>query len=196
MELPQKDVPTALIHLYRGELGRMTMYRARLDTTTNWAVGTSAALTTFALGEERAPHFVFLLVIFLDLIFLWMEVRRFRFYELIRMRVRLLETGFYAAVLGKEERAGWEEALWASLASPRSPIGRLESASVRLRRNYLWLILAVYMGWMVKLWPGGGGVVAAAAVGPLSGGVVLGAAGLLLAALIGVAALHRLPEEE
>lgn len=196
MELGPKDVPTALIHLYRGELGRMTMYRGRLDTTTNWAVGTSAALTTFALGQERVHHFLFPLVIFLDLLFLWMEARRFRFYELIRMRVRLLETGFYAAVLGKAERAGWEEALWASLASPRAPIGRLEAASVRLRRNYLWLILAVYMGWFLKLWSGGGGVLGAAAVGPLPGGLVLGAAGLLLAALIGLAALHRLPEEE
>lgn len=196
MDLSPKDVPTALIHLYRGELGRMTVYRGRLDTTTNWAVGTSAALTSFALGQERVPHFVFLLVIFLDLIFLWMEARRFRFYELIRMRVRLLETGFYAAVLGKEERAGWEEALWASLLTPRAPIGQMQAASVRLRRNYLWLFLAMAMGWMLKLWLAGGRLLDAAAVGPLPGLLVLGGAALLLAALVWVAAIYRLPEEE
>ncbi|HSN98968.1 MAG TPA: DUF2270 domain-containing protein [Candidatus Nanopelagicales bacterium] len=196
MEIPPKDVPTALIHLYRGELGRMTLYRARLDTTTNWAVGTSAALTSFALGQERVPHFVFLLVVFLDLIFLWMETRRFRFYELVRMRVRLLETGFYAAVLGKQERTGWEDALWASLEHPVAPISTLQGASVRLRRNYLWLLVAVYMGWLLKLWLEGGSMLQAASVGPLPGSLVLIGAALLLAGMVLVATVYRLVEEE
>lgn len=196
MDVSAKDVPTALIHLYRGELGRMTVYRTRLDTTTNWAVGTSAALTTFALGQERAPHFVFLLAIFLDLIFLSMEIRRFRFYELVRMRVRLLEVGFYATVLGKTPREGWEEALWRSLETPTVPIGRLQAASVRLRRNYLWLFLAMYLGWLVKLSFGPAGLIDSAAVGILPGALILGIAVVLLLALAVVAAMHRLPEEE
>jgi uncharacterized membrane protein len=196
MDVTAKDIPTALIHLYRGELGRMTVYRTRLDTTTNWAVGTSAALTTFSLGQERAPHFVFLLAVFLDLIFLWMEIRRFRFYELIRQRVRLLELGFYAVVLGKPAREGWEEALWKSLEVPQSPINRMQAASVRLRRNYLWLFIAVYLGWLVKLSFGHEGMVASAAVGILPGALVLGISGVILLALAIVAATYRLPEEE
>ena len=32
---------TALSHLYRGELYRSTVWRTRLDTTTNWAVLTT-----------------------------------------------------------------------------------------------------------------------------------------------------------
>ena len=196
MDVTAKDVPTALIHLYRGELGRMTVYRTRLDTTTNWAVGTSAALTTFALGQERAPHFVFLLAVFLDLIFLWMEIRRFRFYELIRMRVRLLELGFYAIVLGKTPREGWEETLWKSLEVPQSPIGRLQAASVRLRRNYLWLLLAVYLGWLVKLSFGSAGIIETATVGILPGAFVFGISVVVLLGLALVAAGYRLPEEE
>lgn len=196
MDVTAKDIPTALIHLYRGELGRMTVYRTRLDTTTNWAVGTSAALTTFALGQERAPHFVFLLAIFMDLIFLWMEIRRFRFYELIRARVRLLELGFYAIVLGQTPREGWEDALWKSLESPQSPINRLQAASVRLRRNYLWLFIAVYLGWIVKLSFGHEGMVASAAVGMLPGVFVLAIAALILISLAIVAMTYRLPEEE
>jgi len=196
MDVTAKDVPTALIHLYRGELGRMTVYRTRLDTTTNWAVGTSAAITTFALGQERAPHFVFLLAVFLDLIFLWMEIRRFRFYELIRMRVRLLEVGFYAIVMGKTPREGWDDALWKSIETPKVPIGRLQAASVRLRRNYLWLLMAVFLGWIVKLSLAPAGVVAAAAVGILPGAVVLGISVLLMVLLAVDAVVYRLPEEE
>ena len=196
MDVTAKDIPTALIHLYRGELGRMTVYRTRLDTTTNWAVGTSAAVTTFALGQERAPHFVFLLAVFLDLIFLWMEVRRFRFYELVRMRVRLLEVGFYAVVMGKQPREGWEEKLWSSLETPRTPINRLQAASVRLRRNHLWILSAVYLGWFVKLSQGHAGMVESAGVGILPGAAVLGISALVLVVLAVIAAIYRLPEEE
>ena len=196
MDVTAKDVPTALIHLYRGELGRMAAYRSRLDTTTNWAVGTSAAITTFTLGQEHIPHFVFVLAVFLDLIFLWMEIRRFRFYELIRMRVRLLEVGFYALVLGKTPREGWEEKLWQSLETPQVPISRLQAASIRLRRNYLWLLLAIYGAWLVKLSVGHVGLVEAAKIGLVPGAVVLAIAALLIVSLAGLAAMYRLPEEE
>ncbi len=195
MEISPKDVPTALIHLYRGELGRMTVYRTRLDTTTNWAVGSTAALSSFALGQERVPPFVFLLVLFLNWIFLMMEVRRFRFYELIRKRVRLLETGFYAAVMGKEERARWEEDLWESLKKPAPPIGFWKALSVRLKRNYLWLFLAVYLAWFFKL-SLSGHFINAAAVGPIHGIAVLAFSIVLLLILIGVALSFRLEEEE
>jgi uncharacterized membrane protein len=196
MDVTAKDVPTALIHLYRGELGRMTVYRMRLDTTTNWAVGTTGAMLTFALGQERAPHFVFLLAVFLDLIFLSMEIRRFRFYELIRQRVRLLEVGFYAVVMGKKPREGWEESLWKSLETPQAPMTRIQSASVRLRRHYLWLFFAVYLGWFVKLSLGHAGIVQSAAVGVLPGALVLGISAALMIVLAVIAATYRLPEEE
>lgn len=195
IDISAKDIPTALIHLYRGELGRMTVYRTRLDTTTNWAVGSTAALSSFALGQERVPPFVFLLVLFLNWIFLMMEVRRFRFYELIRKRVRLLETGFYAIVLGKEARAGWEEELWESLRKPVQPIGFWKAVSVRLRRNYLWLFLAVYLAWFLKL-SLSGHFIGAAAVGPVPGLFVLIASLVLLTILIVSAFLFRMEEEE
>lgn len=196
MEITPKDVPTAIIHLYRGELGRMTVYRTRLDTTTNWAVGTTAALTTFALGQEKAPHFVFLLVIFLDLIFLSMEIRRFRFYEMIRSRVRLLEVGFYAEVLGQTPRKDWEDAVWQSLKEPKPPITRIQAAAVRLQRHYLGLIGAAYIAWILKLWLQHEAFPQNAAVGPVPGVLVLALAGLLLVVLLWVALSYRLPEQE
>ena len=143
MQISPKDVPPALIHLYRGELGRMTTYRVRLDTTTNWAVGTTAAVITFAIGSRELPHYVFGLPVVLNLVFLWIEARRFRTYEMIRRRVRLLEQGFYVAVLGGEPRPNWEQQLADSLKHPSAPIGYVQAFSVRLRRNYLWLLLVV-----------------------------------------------------
>ena len=196
MDVSERDIPTALIHLYRGELGRMAVYRTRLDITTNWAVGTSAAMTTFALGQREAPHFVFVLAVFLLIVFLWMEARRYRFYELVRQRVRLMEVGFYGEVLKKSPREGWVDALWESLREPRPPIGYREAVSVRLRRHYLWLIAAVYGGWVLKLWIQEHRFVQAAAIGVIPGPAVLGIAALLLSVLLGLSFSYRLPEEE
>ncbi len=192
-----QEVTSALIHLYRGELGRMTAYRARLDATTNWAVGATAAMTSFTLGDASVPHFVLLLAAALVGVFLWMETRRFRFYELVRRRVRLLETGFYGEVLG-EGRPGWLTDLRASLAHPAPPVTVVQAVSHRLRRNYLWLILVLYAAWGLKitLHHGSGSIVGAAGIGPLPGAVVLGATLTVLVGLAILAGVYRPDEEE
>lgn len=195
MEINPKDHTTALIHLYRGEVARMSVYRTRLDTTTNWAVGTSAAMVSFALGNPQVPHFVFLLALALDLIFLWMEARRYRYYELVRYRVRLMEMGFYGQVLGGPA-GDWDRKVQQSLASPLPPISHLQALSVRLRHNYLWLIGVVYAGWLLKLDLHSSSMVLGAGIGLLPGGLVLGLAVLILLGLVGVSLHYRPLEDE
>lgn len=194
MQIAPRDAPSALIHLYRGELGRMTAYRVRLDTTTNWAVGTTAAITTFAIGMQELPHYVFGLPVLLNFIFLWIEARRFVAYELIRRRVRLLEGGFYAAVLDEEPLPNWEKQLYATLREPRPPISRWRAVAVRLRRNYLWLLSVVYLGWLVKL-DLQGDVPEDAHVGELPGSFVLALVGVVIVGLGALAIRHRHLEE-
>ncbi len=163
----------SLIHLYRGELGRMTLYRVRLDTTTNWAVVTTAGIVTFALGNAAVPHAVFLFAMLLTLFFLNLEARRFRIYETAHRRVRLLERGFYAEVLGGQPEAGWERALWQHLHHPESPVTRLSALGWRLRRTYLWIYLALLLAWWGKLTVmqpiSAQGTLAEAAIGSLPG---------------------------
>lgn len=190
MEITPKDYPTALVHLYRGEIGRMVVYRARLDTTTHWAVGTTAAMVSFALGNAQVPHFVFVLALFLNLMFLWMEARRYRYYELIRGRVRWLESGFYAQVL-LGASTDWQAPLRESLIRPRLPISHLQALSVRLRRNYLWLLAVVYAGWLLKLDLHSASFISGARIGPLPGFWVLILALLLFLALVAISLHYR-----
>lgn len=172
----------------------MTAYRTRLDTTTNWAVGTTAAIVTFVLSDATLPHYICVLAVLLDLIFLWMESRRFRSYELIRQRVRLLEEGFYVAMLGGEALENWERALIESLRRPTPAISYPQAFSVRMRRNYLWLILVVYLAWITKV-DLGGAFPSAAAMGPIPGRVVVPISVALFIPLFALAALYR-PREE
>jgi uncharacterized membrane protein len=194
----------SLIHLYRGELGRMTLYRVRLDTTTNWAVVTTAGIVTFALGNAAVPHAVFLFAMVLTLFFLNLEARRFRIYETAHRRVRLLERGFYAEVLGGQPEVGWEAVLLQNLQRPESPVSQLEALGWRLRRTYLWVYLALLVAWWGKLTVMGPGAqlgmrraLAEAAVGPLSGAAVAILVGLfyLLLVLTAVLGSRRYPLE-
>jgi uncharacterized membrane protein len=176
-----------LVHLYRGELSRKIAYRIRLDTTTNWAIGLSAAVGSFALSHPEIPHAVMLFAVTLDLLLLWVEARRFCDYQLSRYRVRLLESGCLAQALGTGGPE-WASALRESYAIPRSPIGRWAAVAQRVQRNYLWLVTSVEVAWVFKVQlHGEGNLLRAASVGPIPGGVVFLGAAALLVALLGLA---------
>jgi uncharacterized membrane protein len=87
---------TAMIHFYRGEVQRSNTWRARLDTTTYWAVLTAAGTLSFAFSSPSNPHFVIPLNSILITIFLLMEARRYRYYEIWSSRVRRIESGYLA----------------------------------------------------------------------------------------------------
>src|ERR687888_1250998 len=131
-------VLNALVHLYRAEVGRMTTYRQRLDTTTNWAITSSALVTTFSIGNVLIPHAAFLFLMFVNVFFLLVEARRFQAYEAARYRVLLLEHYFYPEVLGVPVARDWRRALVEALQTPFSypSVGMLGALGWRLRRDY------------------------------------------------------------
>jgi uncharacterized membrane protein len=145
------NVANSLIHLYRGEMGRMTMYRVRLDTTTNWSIVTIAAISTFGLGDPQVPHDIFLLLMALLTFFLNIEARRFQIYEMVHARVRLLERFFYHEMLGVEADSKWHAQILSSLARPKSPINRIQAIGWRIRKNYLTIYLLTVALWLLKL---------------------------------------------
>lgn len=180
---------TAMVHLYRGEVSRANTWRTRLDATTNWAVITAAAGLTFAFGSAQNPHFVLILVLLLTFIFLYIEARRYRYYLLWSYRVHLLETDFFAPLLVPPHRpaSDWAAHLADSLLHPEFPLPLWEAVGRRFRRNYVWLATLLVVSWITKLalhpvpaaeWST---VLARAAVGPVKGPWILGAAGLVFA---------------
>ena len=142
---------TALVHLYRGELGRMTAYRARLDTSTNRAITTSALVTTFALGTSERSHAAFLFLMFLNYFFLHLETKRFQAFETSRYLVQLLERSFYPEVLGEDVHPNWTERLIKVLRGPGLKVNYRGALGWRLRRNFLWIYLAILLAWLSKL---------------------------------------------
>jgi uncharacterized membrane protein len=144
----------AMVHFYRGEVSRANTWRNRLDTTTNWAVLTTGAALSFAFSSPTNPHFVILINTVLVTFFLFMEARRYRYYEIWSSRVRVIETGFITQMLLPDAPAddAWRLILVDDLKTPHFTISEWEAVGRRLRRNYLWIFALLAASWNLKVY--------------------------------------------
>src|SRR5271170_7839431 len=177
----------ALAHLWRGEVYRSTVWRVRFDNTTNWAVVTTGIAFSASFSAANASPLPLALVGLLVVFFLLIEARRYRYFNIWRLRARALETNFYVPMLRGDAAltdAGWVQRIAQDYRDPQHRISYASAVGRRLRGNYAWIFaiqaLAYYgklaihptaMTSMADLWQ-------RAAIGPLPGKVVL-AAGVL-----------------
>lgn len=145
-----------MVHLYRGEVGRANTWRMRLDGTTNWAVLTTGATLSFAFSDPTHTPVMILINSLLIFFFLFIEARRYQFYDLWRSRVRLMETEFFAEMLTPHTQSGeeglhWRELLADDLFRPHFSISLWHALGRRLRRNYAWIFGVLVLSWFVKI---------------------------------------------
>src|SRR5215217_6161339 len=172
---------TAMVHLFCAEIQRANVWRQRLDTTTNWAVVATGATLSISFSQPSVHHGVIILNTLLVTWFLFIEARRYRYYELWSYRVRLMETDFYAAMLVPPFHPSpeWAESLAENLLMPSFPISMWEAFGRRLRRNYLWIFLILFISWIGKsyLFPEPAQTlqefVSRGAVGPIPGNIIV-----------------------
>ena len=181
-KLKTSEFVTAMVHFFRAEIQRANVWRQRLDTTTNWAVVATGATLSIAFSQPNVHHSIIILNTLLVLWFLFIEARRYRYYELWSYRVRLMETDFYAAMLVPPFHPSpeWAESLAENLLTPSFPISMWEAFGRRLRRNYFWIFLILFASWAAKIWlfPAPATTIeefiARSAIGPISGQVMIG----------------------
>jgi uncharacterized membrane protein len=187
----------ALAHLYRGEVYRSTVWRTRLDSSTNWAVVTTGIALSATYSSAEASPLPLVLVGLLVTVFLLFEARRYRYFNVWRARARLLETDFYAPMIKGEGVAvdpGWTELLANDYRHPRYHISYLRAIGRRLRRTYAWIFVIQAIAYYGKLAIHPAALTTLseiwerAAIGPIPGGVVV-AAGVLFHASWAVFAL-------
>jgi len=152
-QLRPSDFTTAMVHFFRAEISRANVWRQRLDMTTNWAVITTGAAISFAFTGLQRDHSVIILNTLLVTLFLSIEARRYRSYELWSYRVRLMETDFFAAMLVSPFRPApdWAETLAESLLMPQFPISVWEAVGRRFRRNYMWIYMILGLAWLLNV---------------------------------------------
>jgi uncharacterized membrane protein len=194
---------TLLIHYYRAMVGRADIWRTRMDATTNWSIGATAAFLSFALGNAASPHYVIHIAAFLTVIFLFLEARRLTFYHLWQQRVLVLERvlirpatrpdGVDATTRIALEDLERELAPEFGTTIPKMSLAK--ATARRLRRVYIYLFAVQLLAWLLKLSShpvpvtSASELVSRAAIGALPGLGTLGvsAVGFLLAAGLAVA---------
>ena len=149
------EFSTAMAHFYRGEVQRSNTWRTRLDNTTYWAVLTVGGALSFAFSSPNNPHFLIPIISILVSIFLVMEARRYRYYEIWASRVRVMETGYLAQMLAPDSvprDQEWASHLASDLLTPHFTISVWEAVGRRLRRNYIWLFALLALSWNLKVY--------------------------------------------
>jgi uncharacterized membrane protein len=120
----------AMSHFYRGELGRIMVWRQRLDVTTNWAITSSTAIITIAFSTRGVPHIIFFFNLAIVVVLLWIEARRYRFYDAFRARVRMLEAHFLVPMV--MENRDLLQGEWK-------------------KRNYMFIFILILIAWLTKI---------------------------------------------
>ena len=172
----------ALAHLYRGEVYRSTVWRTRLDATTNWAVVATGIALSVTFSSASASPLPLALVGLLVAVSLSIEARRYRFFDFWRMRAHVFECQFFGPILrgqGVRTDNGWNEILYQDYARPNLHISSLEAVGRQLRCNYGWIFFIQVVSYVGKLLDPSGadrahlGGLAAGGRGPISGQLVL-----------------------
>jgi len=181
-QMQAAEFSNAMVQLYQAEMQRATTWRTRLDHTTQWSVvATGGALLLVFTNPAQYGNVLILGTLFVSL-FLWIESRRYRYYELWSHRVRLMETDFFAAMLVPPFAPSpeWAESLAESLLQPNFPISMWEAFGRRFRSNYIFLFLILGLTWLARgyLYPTPAAslaeFIARSAVGPIPGPLMLG----------------------
>jgi uncharacterized membrane protein len=186
----------AVAHLYRGEVYRSTVWRTRLDTTTNWAVVTLGIALSISFASPDASPLPLVLVGVLIIFFLMLEARRYRFFNVWRARARWLEIHFYAPLLHDGDlhmEENWQNTLAQDYIRPTYHVGYMTAIGRRIRRNYLWILLIQSLAYAGKLMVHPTPITSLeqafdrADVGPLAGEVVVGIGLIYMFSWVGIA---------
>ncbi|BCR03493.1 membrane protein [Desulfuromonas versatilis] len=154
-QLSTGETITALMHYYRGEVTRSLAWRERLDRTTNWSVGTTAAFLGFGFSHPEIIHAFFLFGLAIAYILLYVESRRYRFFDAYEYRVKLIHQNFVADVLlermDSETASRWRQALAKDLLHPRYKMTLVQAMGRRIYANYIFLFVVLVAGWLLKM---------------------------------------------
>src|SRR5690606_340345 len=134
------------------EMARMSDWRARIDMTSNWAITVVAGMLSISLSTPSSHHGVLIFEMLIVSLLLWIEARRYRFFDVYRARVRQLERHYFARILVPEpDPDSWNAVLAASLRKPSFLLSQRSAVSRRLGRNYIWIFLILLLAWLLKL---------------------------------------------
>lgn len=152
--LTRPEYLSVMVHFYRAEVHRSTVWRMRLDATTNWAALTAGGMMSWAFADPSHSHVMLLLANLIVFVYMVIEARRYRRFEVYWARVRMLEENFISPVVSRElesPRAHWREEIAEDMLRPTYKSTQIAAIGFRLRRNFGFIFGILLGAWVVKL---------------------------------------------
>lgn len=143
-----------MVHYYRAEMGRLNARRSRLALTTNWTITVVAAMLSVTLSTPSVHHGLVMFAMVIVSLLLGAEARRYRFFDVYRMRVRQFERHYFGQFFGPvttTEPGPWLEMLAQDLRHRKFRITFWRAMGRRLRCNYIWMYLILLVAWILKI---------------------------------------------
>lgn len=176
-------------------MDRATTWRMRIDNPTNWAIVSCGTTVSFVLSDDSHSHAVLLLVMLFAIMFLAIEARRTRYYDLWSSWLRLLETEYLAPILQDNCVTAddtWQQLIVRDLGYPHFKATYWGMVQRRLRDHYMAIYLFLLLSWLLKLLQPPTDLTACASdtfvchatVGPIPGAIVIGGVGCFYLALM------------
>ncbi len=137
-----KDEQTPMVHYYRAEIGRLVVYKQRMDTTVYWLL----SFSLFIWSANIQGWFTLTLTLYLSLgitFFLQlMDINRYKSYHKIKFRCRIMEEGMYTCIFDAERcQKNWKELLVQSWTSSRYDISSFKSFLLRFRNIFIYFYI-------------------------------------------------------
>ncbi|MFT7700239.1 MAG: putative membrane protein, partial [Candidatus Krumholzibacteriia bacterium] len=113
---------------------------------------TLAILTTSLSNPAYATESL-LLGMLANIVFVTIEARRFRFFDVWRGRVRMIEENFYGGILRRDQVSPQD--LWGShvaddLLCPRFHLTQIQAFRARLMRNFRYIFIFLLGAWLTN----------------------------------------------
>ena len=126
----------------------------RLENDTKWARGCLSMAVARGFAARKASPIALSLGGILIFIFLMLESRRYRYFNVWRARARWLECQFFARMLmhgDLQTETGWQDVLAQDYRHPHYHISLIRAVGRRLRRNYIWILLIQTIAYFGKV---------------------------------------------
>lgn len=137
-----KDEQTPMIHLYRAEVGRLSVYKQRMDTPIHWLITSSIFIWTLCAHEKINVIFSVIFTFFITFMFHVMDIYRYIAYSNIRCRCNLMEKGMYTYILDESNQNGlmnWKRKLIDTWNEDTNCIDVKKAFLLRLRNVFIYM---------------------------------------------------------
>lgn len=137
-----KDEQTPMVHYYRAEIGRLVVYKQRMDTTIFWLLSFSLFLWSSCIQGWFSANITLYMLIVITFFLQLMDINRYKSYYKIKYRCKIMEDGMYTCIFDQAAcRENWKKLLVQSWTTNVHELSNIKSFALRFRNVFVYFYI-------------------------------------------------------